>query len=115
MAESMLLGKPVIATDYSGNTAFMNRENSRLVDYELVEIEESGAIYKAGNRWAEASIQDAAKHMRWVYEHRDEAKALGVRAKIDAEKLLSPQAAGERMKARLLELFASRLNRRTAG
>ncbi|MFL6530936.1 MAG: glycosyltransferase [Chthoniobacterales bacterium] len=115
MAESMLLGKPVIATNYSGNTAFMNRENSILVDYELTTIEESGAIYKAGNRWAEPSIDGAAKHMRWVYEHREEAKALGARAKADAERLLSPNAAGERMKARLTELFAARLHAGRAG
>ncbi|MDQ6861633.1 MAG: glycosyltransferase [Verrucomicrobiota bacterium] len=105
MAEAMLLGKPVIATNYSGNTAFMDRENSLLVDYEMTTIEESGAIYKAGNRWAEPSVGHAAKLMRQVYEGREAAKALGARAKADAEQLLSPQAAGERMKARLMELW----------
>jgi glycosyltransferase involved in cell wall biosynthesis len=111
MAEAMLLGKPVIATNYSGNTAFMNRENSMLVDYKLTTIEESGAIYKAGNRWAEPSVEQAAKYMRQVYEDREAAKALGARAKADAERLLSPQAAGERMKARLLEFWRERGSR----
>jgi glycosyltransferase involved in cell wall biosynthesis len=107
MAEAMLLGKPVIATNYSGNTAFMNRANSLLVDFELTTIEESGAIYKAGNRWAAPSIAHAAKLMRRVYENREEAKVIGARAKADAERLLSPQAAGERMKARLQQVLAS--------
>ena len=34
MAEAMYLGKPVIATGYSGNLDFMTAENSYLVDYE---------------------------------------------------------------------------------
>src|SRR5439155_1716947 len=42
LAEAMLLGKPVIATNYSGNLAFMNHENSLLVDYTLTDISESG-------------------------------------------------------------------------
>ena len=36
MAEAMLLGKPVIATRYSGNLDFMDDQNSLLVDYKLV-------------------------------------------------------------------------------
>ena len=105
MAEAMLLGKPVIATDYSGNTAFMNRENSLLVDYDMATIEESGAIYKAGNRWAEPSLDHAARLMRQVFEEREEAKARGARGKADAERLLAPAAAGERMRTRLMQLI----------
>ena len=33
IAESMMLGKPVIATNYSGNTDFTRPDNSCLVDY----------------------------------------------------------------------------------
>ena len=35
-AEAMWLGKPVIATGYSGNLDFMTPTNSLLVDYRLV-------------------------------------------------------------------------------
>ena len=38
MAEAMLLGKPVIATAFSGNMAFTTPENSLLVDYKLVKL-----------------------------------------------------------------------------
>ena len=48
LAEAMLLGKPVIATGYSGNLDFMNRDNSLLVDYERVEIKEDRPIYTPG-------------------------------------------------------------------
>ena len=38
MAEAMCLGKPVIATGYSGNLDFMTPSNSLLVDYRMVPI-----------------------------------------------------------------------------
>src|SRR5436305_7216483 len=38
LAEAMLLGKPVIATNYSGNLDFMTPATSRLVDYRLVPL-----------------------------------------------------------------------------
>ncbi len=104
LAEAMLLGKPVIATGYSGNTAFMTRENSLLVDYEMTVIRESGPIYKAGNRWAEPSVEQAAACMRQLFDDRAAAQSLAKRGRADAERLLSPAAAGARMKARLDEI-----------
>ena len=38
MAECMALGKPVIATGYSGNLEFMNHGNSCLVDFRMVPV-----------------------------------------------------------------------------
>ena len=39
IAEAMMLGKPSIATAYSGNLDFMDEDNSLLVGYDLVEVE----------------------------------------------------------------------------
>jgi glycosyltransferase involved in cell wall biosynthesis len=106
LAEAMLLGKPVIATGYSGNLDFMSHDNSLLVDYELVEISEDRPIYTRGNRWAEPSITHAASLMRNVYEHPNDAWARAARARPEIEALLSLQKAGERMRARLEEIEA---------
>ena len=38
IAEAMYLGKPVIVTNYSGNTDFTRPENSMLVDYRMIPI-----------------------------------------------------------------------------
>jgi hypothetical protein len=46
--------------------------------------------------------------MRRVFENREEAKGLGARAKAELSEKLAPKAAGERMKARLLELWRAR-------
>lgn len=106
LAEAMLLAKPVIATGYSGNLDFMNRENSLLVDYKIVEIAEDRAIYTRGNFWAEPSLEHAAALMRQVYEHRDEASARARRAQPEIERLLSIEAAGRRMRDRLEQIAA---------
>jgi glycosyltransferase involved in cell wall biosynthesis len=104
MAEAMLMAKPVIATGYSGNLDFMNRDNSFLVDYERVEIKEDRPIYTRGNFWAEPSIEQAAGYMREVYEHRDEARARAQRSQAETQSLLSLEAAGKRMRARLEQI-----------
>jgi glycosyltransferase involved in cell wall biosynthesis len=104
MAESMLLGKPVIATNYSGNTDFMSVDDSLLVDYRLVPLEHDIPPYKKGQLWAAPSCEQAAHWMRWVYCHRDEAKDLGQRGREAAEKVLSMEASGQRLLKRLTEI-----------
>ncbi|MFQ3623741.1 MAG: glycosyltransferase, partial [Acetobacteraceae bacterium] len=53
-AEAMLLGKPVVATGWSGNLDFMDEESAALVPYRLVEARDPRGIYAVpGTRWAE--------------------------------------------------------------
>lgn len=80
LAESMALGKPVIATAYSGNLAFMNAENSLLVSYRLVDVAPGQYMHGAGQQWAEPDIQDAAAKMRRLVGDRAFAGDLGRRA-----------------------------------
>ncbi len=81
MAEAMVLGKPVIATGYSGNLMFMDQANSYLVPYRLVPIPPGCEPYPAGIEWAEPDVEAAAELMRRVYEQPDEAREKGVRAR----------------------------------
>jgi glycosyltransferase involved in cell wall biosynthesis len=101
LAEAMLLGKPVIATGYSGNLDFMSPENSLLVDYRMVPITEDLKIYPKGCLWADADVGHAADRMRWAFDHAEEARALGARARRETSDLLSLAAAGQRMLRRL--------------
>jgi glycosyltransferase involved in cell wall biosynthesis/SAM-dependent methyltransferase len=68
MAEAMALGKPVIATGYSGNLHFMTPENSYLVDYSRVNVPAGCEPYPTTAFWAEPNIEQAAGYMREVYE-----------------------------------------------
>jgi len=110
LAEAMLMGKPVIATNYSGNLAFMHPGNSLLVDYTLAEIADDNPIYKAGNHWAEPSIEHAASLMRSCYDHPERAAALGATGQAEAKEKLSLKAAGQRVAEQLAKVpaFAQR-------
>jgi GT2 family glycosyltransferase/glycosyltransferase involved in cell wall biosynthesis len=106
MAEAMLLGKPVIATRYSGNLDFMDDNNSLLVDHTLYPLTRAVPPYESGLVWADPSIPHAASLMRRLYEDRAFAKALGAKAKADLEKRLTYRAAGAAMAARLRDIEA---------
>jgi glycosyltransferase involved in cell wall biosynthesis len=101
IAEAMLLGKPVIATAYSGNLDFMDDNTSLLIKYDRVELDQDYLPYQKGWHWAAPDEKDAAEKMRWVYENHASAKLLGEAAKLKLNDLLSPKRAGERMIARL--------------
>jgi glycosyltransferase involved in cell wall biosynthesis len=106
LAESMLMAKPVIATAYSGNLAFMSQDNSMLVDYQIVEITEERPLYTKGNFWAEPSVDDAARYMRHVYEHRRAVTERAIAVQPEIQRLLSLEAAGHRMLSRLQQIVA---------
>ena len=86
IAEAMALGRPVIATAYSGNLEFMTSSNSYLVDYVRSAVPKGCGPYPAGSMWAEPSIDQAAELMRRVVEDRHDAAARGLRARVDIEK-----------------------------
>ncbi|MGJ7582892.1 glycosyltransferase, partial [Variovorax sp. RHLX14] len=104
MAEAMLMGKPVIATDFSGNMDFMNDENSLLVPYERVKVGRPIPPYDADLEWAEPSVEHAAQLMRRLYEDQQWAREMGARGKQSAEVNLSLGAAGRRIAERLDEI-----------
>lgn len=108
MAEAMLLGRPVIATRFSGNLDFMNDDNSLLVNCNIVEIKEDIPPYKAGQKWAEPSIAHARQQMRRVFEQPDLVRELGHKGRIFLEGNFSPSAAGRAITDRLSQIDTSR-------
>jgi glycosyltransferase involved in cell wall biosynthesis len=101
MAEAMGIGKPVIATGYSGNLQFMNARNSLLVPYRLVEVNGNAGPYRPGRLWAAPDTGRAAELMRWVFEERAAADEVGQHARADMAARLSLEAVGTAIKQRL--------------
>ncbi len=101
MGEAMYLGKPVIATGYSGNMEFMNNENSYLVDYDMVPIGDGSEPYPSEGKWAEPDIKHAVELMRDVFNNPKKAKTKGMVAAEQIRKLHSPEVAGQIMLKRL--------------
>jgi glycosyltransferase involved in cell wall biosynthesis len=76
MAEAMLLGKPVVATNWSGNTDFMDRANAALVPYRLVPAQDDRSVYR-GALWAEPDVSEAANLLRALADDPVARHALG--------------------------------------
>jgi glycosyltransferase involved in cell wall biosynthesis len=66
LAEAMALGKPVVATGYSGNLEFMSEETAYLVPWTPGEVPVAQDPYPHGARWAEPDLDAAAEIMRRV-------------------------------------------------
>jgi SAM-dependent methyltransferase/glycosyltransferase involved in cell wall biosynthesis len=115
MAEAMALGKPVIATGYSGNTDFMTPSNSYLVDWTLTEVGSEAEHYPADASWAEPSTEHAAALMREVWTDREGAQRRGERAAADIAATLSPEAIGRVARERLVRIAARRAGAPSAG
>ncbi len=103
MAEAMAYGKPVIATNYSGNVDFMHEGNSHLVPFELVPIPKGCDPYPPGAEWADPDIDAAAAAMRRVFDDPIAAHELGERARDDILERFSV----DRTAAFLAERFAT--------
>lgn len=83
IAESMYFGKLVIATNWSGNTDFMNRSNAFPIDYELVELDKDANMYKKGNTWAQPDIKQATKVILDVYLNYSKYDTIRIKAMKD--------------------------------
>jgi len=101
LAEAMYLGKPVVATGWSGNMDFMNSGNSCPVGYELVTLDRDYDDYPAGQQWAEPDIDHAAHLMRRLFDNAAYRKQIGDRASNTIRSQFSPEAAGLRYYKRL--------------
>jgi glycosyltransferase involved in cell wall biosynthesis len=100
-AEAMLLGKPVITTDYSGTRDFATRETALLVDYRLVPVGEGEYPGGTGQVWAEADIEQAAAAMRKIAADSDLAQRFGNAGRARIRALYDPQLVGTRFVARM--------------
>lgn len=104
LAEAMYLGTPVIATNWSANTEFMNHDVGCLVDAELVSLKKNEPPYRKGSRWAEPDLQQAAGYMRRLYEDEKYRTELAERAKAHIREQLCVEKAAGLLRARLTEI-----------
>lgn len=107
LAEALLLGKPVLATGWSGNLEFTNAENSYLVPHRLVPIGPGADPYPAEGEWAEPDTVAAAELMRAVFERPDDARARAQLGRDQVRERHSPEAAGRAMAAAIDRLERS--------
>lgn len=88
LMEAMRLGKPVIATGWSGNMSFMNHSNACLVGFELIPVAGSVLAYspqKLGRNavWADPDIDETIVWMKRLMEDSELRKSIGEKAAED--------------------------------
>lgn len=92
MAEAMSMGKPVVATAYSGNMEFMTPANSCLVDYRMIAVRAGEYPHSDGQQWADPDLQHAAGQMQALYTDRGLGDRLGAQAAKDMAQNFSVKA-----------------------
>ncbi len=108
-AQAMALGKPVIATAWSGNLDFMNKRNSALVSYSLVPVDDPDGVFGAdGQMWADADIDEATEWLRRLADDGELRRRIGATAAEDVAEQLSPKT----FAAKVARLIAGEERRR---
>jgi len=74
LSDAMLMGKPVIATGYSGNLEYMSDDNSYLVPYSLEQVRESErkGPYTSYMSWAYPDEKMFTRMLRQLYTELDD-------------------------------------------
>jgi glycosyltransferase involved in cell wall biosynthesis len=101
MLEAMSLGKPVIATAYSGNLDFMTPENSFPLGYRMITLDRDYGPYMRGASWADPDLDEAARLLRVIVEHPEQGRARGDVARRELARDRNPAATGAIVRARL--------------
>jgi glycosyltransferase involved in cell wall biosynthesis len=101
VAECMLLGKPVISTDWSATAEFVTRENGCPVRTRLATLEQNHGPYAKGSIWADPDPAHAADYMRTLFTDRALAQRLGAAARETIQARFSPAVIGARYRRRL--------------
>ena len=107
MSEAMCLGKPVIATDYSGNVDFMTEETAYLVPWSPVAIGKDAQPYPAEANWADPDLGVAARYMRQIVDDPATAAMVGEAARADLVARFSPDVVGAKMRRRLEQIWGT--------
>jgi glycosyltransferase involved in cell wall biosynthesis len=113
IAEAMYLSKPVIVTDYSGNTDFTRPDNAFLVEYDLTPVPKGCDPYDEGALWAEPRLDYAVKQMQLVFNCAGQRADRAKRAAEYIRRHLAPEVVGKLIRERL-ELVLSHTRARVA-
>lgn len=101
LAEAMTIGKPAVATGYSGNMDFMTDENSYPIPYRMVQLSEDHGPYRAGEEWAEPDIEQAAAVMQRIADSPEEAAETGALAQRELRRRYNATAVRDAIRTRL--------------
>lgn len=97
IAEFLALGKPVIATDYSGSRDFFDASVGFPIDYKLIEIAAPAGPYRTGFVWADPQHDSLVTQLLRVMDDPKEVARRGQQAAVRMEREFSYKAVGRQM------------------
>lgn len=97
MAEAMLAGVPVVATDWSGNLEFMDETSALLVPSRMIAASDRRGVYGSGECWADPDTDAAAAHLRALAERPQDFAGLRLAAQNMARDRLGLEAQRQSM------------------
>jgi glycosyltransferase involved in cell wall biosynthesis len=103
LAEAMIRGLPVIATDYSGSREFVTAATGWLIPHTMVDVGAGWPPYPAEARWADPDLDAAALAMRTVADDPAQARLRGRAAREHLLRTRSMDAAADWLRTRLTE------------
>ncbi len=104
IAEAMLLGKPVIVSDYSGNKDFTNEETAFLVGGSLVPLSAGDYAFFHDQVWFEPQADVASSMFRFCYEFPEVRRRKALAGQAWIRENYSSERVGEAYKSRLDDL-----------
>lgn len=104
LIETMLLGKPVVATGYGGVDDFLDERSGFVVSHRLVPLAERHGPYPPGALWAEPDLGRAAELMVAVAAGGSEVERRAAAGRERVMALYAPEAAGRRLRSELERL-----------
>jgi glycosyltransferase involved in cell wall biosynthesis len=106
--EAMACGLPAICTFWSAPTAFMSERNSYPLNVKRLIDAVAKCPYYTGFQWADPDEEHLRFLLRHVFEHQDEARAIGAHAAADVAAHWTVTHAAARIKQRLGEIEQER-------
>ncbi len=107
IAEALLLGLKVIATDHGGNVDFCLPGSAYLVSYKLIKVGKNDYVEPTGQYWAEPNISDAAMIMKKLASEEVKSKKT-VKSAIKSQ--FSVATIGQNYKERLTSIYRNKLS-----
>jgi glycosyltransferase involved in cell wall biosynthesis len=99
LAEAMMIGVPVVSTDWSATAEFVTPDTGVPVPFRLIPaIDPQGACHYPDQMWADADIDAAAAGLRALRQQPDWAGELAERGRLSVTRMFSAEAAVRRLR-----------------